>query len=70
MTRSGCSVASWRVVDSAGKLEARPVKVASLRQDRALVSGLKAGELVVGMGVQKLDPATRVRIADIRPLAE
>jgi multidrug efflux system membrane fusion protein len=69
VTDRGQGAMVW-VVDSAGKLEARPVKVASLRQDRALVSGLKAGELVVGMGVQKLDPAVLVRIADIRPLAE
>ena len=69
ITDRGQGAMVW-VVDDAGKLEARSVKVASLRQDRALVSGLKAGELVVGMGVQKLDPATKVRIADIRPLAE
>ena len=58
------------VVDAAGKLEARPVRVAALRQERALVAGLRAGEMVVGLGVQKLDPAARVRIADIRVLAQ
>ena len=69
VTDRGQGAMVW-VVGPAGKLEARLVKVASLRQDRVLVSGLKVGELVVGMGVQKLDPATVVRVADIRPLAE
>ena len=58
------------VVDQAGKLEARPVRVATLRQERALVAGLRDGEMVVGLGVQKLDPAARVRVSDIRVLAQ
>ena len=69
VTDRGQGAMVW-VVAATGKLEARPVRIASLRQDRALVSGLKAGELVVGMGEQKLDPATPVRVADIRPMVD
>ena len=58
------------MVEPSGRLEARPVRVAALRQERALVAGLRAGEMVVGLGVQKLDPAAKVRIADIRVLAQ
>lgn len=59
------------VIDAAGGLpEARPVGVRRLGTDRALVSGLRDGELVIGLGVQKLDPASRVRVADIRPPVE
>ncbi len=47
-------------------MDARPVKVRAWRQDRALVSGLHTGELVVALGVQKLDPASRVKVAEIR----
>jgi hypothetical protein len=34
------------------------------------VSGLSDGDMVVALGVQKLDPAARVRVADIRPATE
>ncbi len=44
---------------------ARPVQIVSLREDRALVSGVAPGETVVAMGVHKLDPAARVRVANI-----
>ncbi len=57
-------------VDSAGTLAARPVAVRRLTQDRVIVSGLDAGEQVVAVGGQKLDPAAHVRIADIRPATE
>ncbi|MCW3477183.1 efflux RND transporter periplasmic adaptor subunit [Limobrevibacterium gyesilva] len=60
----------WVVDATAGRLEARHVHLHALRQDRALVTGLKQGELVVGLGVQKLDPAARVKVADIRPAGE
>ncbi len=58
------------VVDESGGLQVRPVQVRALRQDQALVTGLHDGELVVSLGVQKLDPAARVRVADIRPLPQ
>ena len=69
VTDRGQGPMGW-VVDQAGKLEARPVRVATWRQERALVAGLRDGEMVVGLGVQKLDPAARVRVSDIRVLAQ
>jgi RND family efflux transporter MFP subunit len=57
----------WVVDATAGTLQARPVQVRTLRQDRAIVTGLRPDELVVSLGGQKLDPAARVRVADIRP---
>ena len=49
------------VVDG-GRLEARPVVVRALREDRVQVTGVREGELVVGLGVQKLDEGSRVRV--------
>jgi RND family efflux transporter MFP subunit len=50
------------VVDDAGALALRPVKVASFTQDRALVtSGLADGDKVVTLGVQKLVAGATVR---------
>ena len=59
----------WTVND-AGALLSRPVQVRRLQQDRVVVSGLNEGELVVALGAQKLDPAARVRVADLRPATE
>jgi membrane fusion protein, multidrug efflux system len=59
----------WAVGDD-GKLVSRPVQVRRLQQDRVVVSGLSEGELVVALGGQKLDPAARVRVADIHPATE
>lgn len=59
----------WTVRDE-GRLVPRPVKVRRLQQDRVVVSGLDDGEMVVAMGGQKLDPAARVRVADLRPATE
>jgi RND family efflux transporter MFP subunit len=59
----------WTVSD-AGALAAQPVRVRRLRQDRVVVTGLRDGELVVALGGQKLDPAAKVRVADIRPVTE
>lgn len=60
----------WVIGPDGGTPEARPVELRRLGADRALVTGLREGELVIGLGVQKLDPATRVRVADIRPAVE
>src|SRR5882757_391347 len=50
------------VVDKSGKLELRPVMVASFTADMALVtSGVSDGERVVTLGVQKLDAGQIVR---------
>ncbi len=57
-------------VDDGGALAARPVQVRRLQQDRVVVAGLHEGDLVVTLGAQKLDPAARVRVADIRPATE
>jgi len=59
----------WTVSD-AGALSSRPVQVRRLQQDRVVVTGLSEGDLVVALGAQKLDPAARVRVADIRPATE
>jgi RND family efflux transporter MFP subunit len=59
----------WTVGD-AGALAARPIQVRRLQQDRVVVTGLRDGDLVVALGVQKLDPGARVRVADIRPATE
>jgi membrane fusion protein, multidrug efflux system len=57
----------WVVDPARGTLEKRGVALRRLRQDRALVAGLRQDELVVELGVQKLDPGARVRVAEIRP---
>lgn len=66
----GDGPAVWVIDPDTGAIKARPVAVRALRQERTLVSGLQTGELVVALGVQKLDPQTRVKIADIRPVTE
>jgi RND family efflux transporter MFP subunit len=67
LTDRGAGPMVWVVDAATGRLEARAVTVRALQQDTTLVSGLRAGERVVALGVQKLDPAARVRIADTRP---
>ena len=59
----------WAVRDE-GRLVSRPVQVRRVQQDRVVVSGLSDGEMVVAIGGQKLDPAARVRVADVRPATE
>ena len=59
----------WAVRDE-GKLVSRPVQVRRLQQDRVVVTGLSEGEMVVALGGQKLDPAAKVRVSDVRPAAE
>jgi RND family efflux transporter MFP subunit len=50
------------VVDEAGALGTRAVKVASFTSDAALVTtGLNEGERIVTLGVQKLEPGLKVR---------
>jgi RND family efflux transporter MFP subunit len=53
-----------------GAITARPVQVQTLLRDQVLLHGVAPGETVVAMGVQKLDPAIRVRVADQRKIAE
>src|SRR6516162_1702685 len=55
------------VVDRSGALALRPVTITSFTEDAALVSaGVADGEKVVTLGVQKLEPGTRVRTVDAR----
>jgi RND family efflux transporter MFP subunit len=56
------SGASVYVVNQAGELALRPVTVASFNEDDALITGgVSAGEKVVTLGVQKLEPGLKVR---------
>jgi RND family efflux transporter MFP subunit len=57
----------WTVDGDSGRLTEQPVALRALKQETATVSGLAEGALVVSLGSQKLDPAMRVRIAEIRP---
>ena len=50
------------MVDSAGALALQPVTVAAFTEDAALVtSGVKDGDSVVTLGVQKLEAGLKVR---------
>jgi RND family efflux transporter MFP subunit len=56
------SGASVYVVSQAGELTLRPVTIASFNEDDALITGgVAAGEKVVTLGVQKLEPGLKVR---------
>jgi multidrug efflux system membrane fusion protein len=59
----------WTVTPDGG-LAAHKVALIRIERGRAVVVGLTDGEQVVALGAQKLDPAARVRIADIRPGTE
>ncbi|MCX7379951.1 MAG: efflux RND transporter periplasmic adaptor subunit [Alphaproteobacteria bacterium] len=67
LTDRGAGPMVWVVDAATGRLEARKVTVQAMQQERVLLGGLREGDLVVALGVQKLDPAARVRIADTRP---
>jgi RND family efflux transporter MFP subunit len=55
------------LVDGAGALELRPVTVAAFTEDAALVSaGIAAGDRIVTLGVQKLEPGAQVRAVESR----
>jgi RND family efflux transporter MFP subunit len=59
--------ASVYVVNQAGELTLRPVTVASFNEDDALITGgVSAGEKVVTLGVQKLEPGLKVRSIETR----
>ena len=54
---------SLYVVDDAGKVTLKPVTVKSYGADNVLVTGgVAEGARVVTLGVQKIDPAEKVRI--------
>ena len=55
------------VVDASGVLEVRDVKVAAFTEDAALVTdGVRDGEVVVTLGVQKLQAGLKVHTVDAR----
>jgi RND family efflux transporter MFP subunit len=59
--------ASVYVVDEVDELELRPVNVASFTEDSALItSGVKNGDRVVTLGVQKLNAGQKVHAIDQR----
>ena len=59
----------WTVRE--GQVELRPVRVAALREDGALIAdGLSEGELVVAAGVQHLAPGQAVAMRRLPPPAE
>ena len=65
----GAGQAVWLVKPDGGVV-ARPVQVLALRATTALVTGLAPGDEVIAMGVQKIDPQSRVRIADRATIVE
>ncbi len=55
------------VVDDGGALVLRPVTVASFSENAALVtSGIRDGDQVVTLGVQKLEAGLKVRTVEVR----
>jgi hypothetical protein len=53
------------VVTDGGTLDLRRVTIAAFTGDSALISsGLSAGELIVTLGVQKLEEGLRVRAVE------
>ena len=61
------SGASVYVVSQAGELTLRPVTVVSFNEDDALITGgVSAGEKVVTLGVQKLEPGLKVRSIEVK----
>lgn len=59
----GSGPAVWTVDAASGSLSLRPVDVVRYGGREVFVrSGLAEGEMVVTLGVQKLDPGTRVRV--------
>lgn len=60
----------WLAGQADGVPHFQRVTVSGFRQDRVLVAGLPDGAMIVTVGVQKLDPGAKIRIADIRPAGE
>ncbi len=54
---------SLYIVDAAGEVTLKPVKVKSYESDAVIISGgVDEGAKVVALGVQKIDPAQKVRV--------
>jgi len=55
------------LVDDRGRLVRRPVTIAAVTEDAALVtSGLGEGDRIVSLGVHKLEPGEKVRVVETR----
>ena len=52
------------VIDG-NKVTAQPVVIMALRQDRASVTGVAPGTMIVALGGHKLDPAAKIRISSL-----
>lgn len=66
VTRHGDAASVW-VVDGDGRVQPRPVVVASYRDDGVVVrSGLAANDQVVVAGAHTLEPGQQVRVVDER----
>jgi hypothetical protein len=54
---------SLYIVDAAGEVALKPVKVKSYESDAVIISGgVDEGAKAVALGVQKIDPAQKVRV--------
>lgn len=63
----GTGAAVWRITGDTG-VERIPVTLVTLRDEIALIRGpLAAGDRVVALGAQKIDPARPVRIVETTP---
>lgn len=60
----------WLVDKGGGAVSAHDVRVLAIRDDVAMVDGLASGDLVVSLGVHRLDPHARIQVAEIRPVAQ
>ncbi|WP_379875226.1 efflux RND transporter periplasmic adaptor subunit [Lacibacterium aquatile] len=67
--QKGPQPAVWIVDVASGKVTLTPVEVAAFREDGAWISsGLTEGQTVVTAGVNKIDPAQKVRLMDASKL--
>lgn len=57
---SGEAANVWRAEPGAERVEAVPVTVRRIEAQRAVVTGLSAGEHVVSLGVHRIDPGLRI----------
>jgi hypothetical protein len=68
LTQAGGKPAVWVVkrqgADAVGTVELIGIAVHSYRNDQVLVSGPRAGELIVTAGVQKMAPGLKVSLAE------
>lgn len=61
--RNGTSIV-WRIMPSSDRIEAVPVVVERLGNETTDVTGLTAGDLIVTLGVHRLDEGEQVRVVE------